>query len=63
MVAIKFPPKAGLVIHKDLSSAISNFVQSAVNPVTILEDTDIYPYLVTVSPRLEGYAYELIYLD
>ncbi len=31
--------------------------------VTILEDTDIYPYLVTVSPRLEGYAYELIYSD
>ena len=31
--------------------------------VTILEDTDIYPYLITVSPRLEGYAYELIYSD
>lgn len=31
--------------------------------VTILEDTDIFPYLVTVCPRLEGYAYELIYSD
>lgn len=31
--------------------------------VKILEDTDSSQYLVTVSPRLEGYAYELIYLD
>ncbi len=31
--------------------------------VTILEDTDIYPYLITVSPGLKGYAYELIYSD
>lgn len=31
--------------------------------VSILEDTDIYPYLVTVTPGLEGYAYELIYSD
>ncbi len=31
--------------------------------VTILEDRDIFPYLVTVTPRLEGYAYELIYSD
>lgn len=31
--------------------------------VTILEDRDIFPYLVTVTPCLEGYAYELIYSD
>ena len=31
--------------------------------VSILEDTDIYPNLVTVTPGLEGYAYELIYSD
>jgi hypothetical protein len=40
IVAIIFPPKAGLVIKRCLvSSSISREVQSAVNPVCILADT------------------------
>ena len=40
IVASKFPPKVGRVIfNKPTSSSISNFVQSAVRPQPILEDT------------------------